>query len=752
MYNLEIENNRIDLESDFSVVLSYNAYDINNPINKTVGFTYSIKLPRTANNNKSFSYIGEENVIDKFKQTEFDCILYYDNIEIIKGIFYLDEIYTDYFAGSIVSDVFNWAKKLPDLNINELTGFEIPFPYSSETLSTFKTIQDYATGKTSANSDINFPFIAYGNYNYGTYDQPINSFEVQGFTHYEHSAGTIYTCEDLPPANYYINSIKNIFKYSDLNVECSIFNLTDGTEKLIIPYVGSAPFQYNWKRLGRVSMIDEIDPRYDLSYDYRYIIYKENYFKNISVPIAVGIGLTSMTDTIKAQWPGILYNVPINANITITGSMVYERSNTIPGVEIKIVRIGNPTITLEDIMYETTLLTGGSTSFTYTADFAKGDVFAVIGVVAKSQYLTRKGLATCNIIINDGDYDLNYMKALPSISCIDYLKDFFNRYGLYPYYNNKNNTVYLLTLEEFIVINNDFTITGIENKKETIFDSSNIGLTNKFDYKDDLTRKDSPFAVTPYKNVDYVPSSNAKIIESIFAITQRRSALFSFKNSSGVISNYLNSVSSIASYDQLIIDRVAVKLSQTLQYVTYNPLTAYVVGSKVIFNGRFYTYIHDVGAYIGQSWYHEPTNPYIGTEDFIGTYNTDKDFDYEPRLLETFKWYSDSGYGFFLGDGKGNKLFFIDAQYKTYGDGIQIWKNIYNKHYLLYRSLINNRSNTIEGNVYIPRHKFNEFINRPIELSYNNDRYILLAVNNYNPQTEIGKVKLIKKVTYQDHL
>ena len=34
----------------------------------------------------------------------------------------------------------------------------------------------------------------------------------------------------------------------------------------------------------------------------------------------------------------------------------------------------------------------------------------------------------------------------------------------------------------------------------------------------------------------------------------------------------------------------------------------------------------------------------------------------------------------------------------------------------------------------------------------NNDKYILLGISNYNPQTEIGKVQVIKKVSYIDYV
>ena len=77
-------------------------------------------------------------------------------------------------------------------------------------------------------------------------------------------------------------------------------------------------------------------------------------------------------------------------------------------------------------------------------------------------------------------------------------------------------------------------------------------------------------------------------------------------------------------------------------------------------------------------------------------------------------------------------------------------KQIFDIYYKPFRSLINNRTSVIEGTGYLPVDKLIDFFNRPIEVTYNNDTYVIIGINTYNPITETGKFKIIKKVTYQN--
>jgi hypothetical protein len=72
---------------------------------------------------------------------------------------------------------------------------------------------------------------------------------------------------------------------------------------------------------------------------------------------------------------------------------------------------------------------------------------------------------------------------------------------------------------------------------------------------------------------------------------------------------------------------------------------------------------------------------------------------------------------------------------------------IYNNYYSIYRGFVNNRTSLLTGRAYIPLANFIRYFNKPYEITYLSDTYILLGISNYNPNTEIGNVEMIKKIT-----
>ena len=221
MYTLKINNQVADLQENFDATLTYSTIDFINPLDRTGGFTYSITLPFTKQNNLIFNFVNQDVIIDKFKVEEFDAVLDFNQATLISGIFYLDSITSTGFRGQIVSDTLNWTKDIPDSNINELTGFTIQFPQDLSVVvpSIEETLLWYNNSATSENSNFVLPFITYGNYNYAQYGQAKNNIQANiGTPFLPFSAGTLFALDDLFPCNFYVNSIRNLFTYMGYEV------------------------------------------------------------------------------------------------------------------------------------------------------------------------------------------------------------------------------------------------------------------------------------------------------------------------------------------------------------------------------------------------------------------------------------------------------------------------------------------------------------------------------------------------------
>jgi hypothetical protein len=708
MYNLQIENNNIDISPDFSISLSYNAIDLLNPINRNGAFTYTLDLPRSANNNKQFGYVGEFDVIDKFKKIEFNCTLSYLNTEIIRGIFYLDEITDISFRGQIVSNNLSWTKFFnQDDRLNTLTGYSIPFPYENELIGTFDTLQALALTGTSDTSDINFPFITRGNYNSFYYQQRKNDIMSNETTIAVNSAYTYFNCLDIPPSIYLNNSIKNVFNYYGLNVESNIFNVNETT---IIPYCGNNEFPWNWGRLGNL----KLEYTGTLSARTRT---DESYFNNVSrYELTNGrFGQDSLY--------GFRYFVLHSGNITIATT---GRST---GTYIEIGVSSDKENDYERLATGATNFSPSQSAVTYTGNFNVGDVIYMMGQVG-GFFLPKDIFQSINIFYNDEDILLNPQAVLPSIAPLEWIRNFINMFGLYPYYLENTKTVYLLTLDEFLKFDN-YNLTSIVNK--SIKDYQTIGsLKYSYDEKDPL--------ITEFE-YDYLKTRGVEVNLS-FAPSSTREFIVSNYNGS-IYSGVTTNLTSIASQDLINLDRLTFSEADVVEYTTWSSLTTYGRGDQVEYLTDYY-----ISKFSGNTG-NLPTQTQYWLKSFVGTYNTETDYDFKTRILNTIKSPTmDDLEGNFIKSDKGEKLFYLESEFS---EDFYL-PNIVQNYYLNYNILINNRTSVIEGNSYIPRHKFNEYINRPVEINYLNDKYILLGISNYNPETEIGKVQVIKKVSYTDYV
>ena len=716
MYTLKINNQVADLQENFDATLTYSTIDFINPLDRTGGFTYSITLPFTKQNNLIFNFVNQDVIIDKFKVEEFDAVLDFNQATLISGIFYLDSITSTGFRGQIVSDTLNWTKDIPDSNINELTGFTIPFPQDLSVVvpSIEETLLWYNNSATSENSNFVLPFITYGNYNYAQYGQAKNNIQANiGTPFLPFSAGTLFALDDLFPCNFYVNSIRNLFTYMGYEVDCSLFNDDELKNKIIAG--SNKDFKWNWGTLGTSSVEDssvEID-----------------YFKcldetNVIVDAFFNPTLESGSHTYYGYRYVVRYTGEIN--IELTG----------------ITNATNPTFIIcqSDNDYTTLSLINKSnnnvSSYTISALSVTTGDYIFIGTEDFND------ITDMRIYYPNEDIDLNYQKTLPEISCKDWIKNFINMYNLYPFYNPRNNTVFLYTLDEYVQSDKEFILQSVSDFEYSKYVNSSINLAYTYDPKDPLLTD---------KEFDYGDGNDIRI-QLLFSPTKTRSFIVSDAEVGDDTGNGPWDLLSIASQEQINIDRLNLSLSDTVDYLPWNGATTYVKGDLAEYNGLFFTSIKDSNLNNTPSI----TNFEWWIQDFIGQYNTDKDFDYQPRILEyIYDTNKISGYTGMTTRGTFIQMFpkrlnppdyfYLAFQTAEFSSDLDL-NYIYNKYYAQYIGFVNNRTSLLTGRAYIPLANFIRYFNKPYEITYLSDTYILLGISNYNPSTEIGNVQMIKKI------
>jgi len=708
MYSLKISNSKVDLSNNFSVTLNNKTIDLINPIDRPAAFTYTISLPRTKSNNTLFDYIAEDCVIDKFKTTEFDCELSYALSPIIYGKFFLDNITETTYEGQIISNNLSWVDKISDDYLQSITGYTISFPkniYSASTINTpAKTINWYNEFGNADTTDVVFPMNTYGNYNYATYDQEKNSLVTTATSYYAYSAGTRLSADDIIPSYFYGNSIKNIFNYFGLNVESSIF---DKIKNVIIPYTGSDLFPWNWNELGDIVWY----------YDPFDITAEKDYFKDFDFtiinydngPINPFVsGLTGIT-----EYRGFSYKCRATGTIQVRR---FTRAN-LDDTSIAIFKGDSQSVNKLDEQL-------GPFIF-YDIEVTKGDVLLFMA----SDGTAIDGLVEIRFGYTNYTEQINIQNILPKVKILDWIKNFLVFYGLYPYFNPKTNTVYLLTLDEFIKTDLSFNLNGLTTKRQSKYTIGNLGLKYTFDKNDGLV-VDGEFDYNAINNKDTV-------IQTIFSGSKSREFICS-----NLTGNSTTNLISIASIEAIELDRLKLNRIATLDYDIWNSGTTYNIGDKVSIGNRFFVAArsHTNQDPIRNQWWY-------WIEDFTpALYVTDLTFDYNPRILLFDGNVTSASTGNYV-DVLGEKVWIATSSF----DDSLTMSSIFNNYYSVYRSLINNRTNIIEGRGYIPRHKFFDYLNRPVRINYNSDSYIIISISNYNPETEFGIIQLIKEIKYIDH-
>ncbi len=270
---LYINKELVDLiESDLDFNITKSITDFTDPSIRNGSYSYSIKIPTTSNNIRTFKFISLLNAINKFNKIKnYDCQLYADDNILIDGIFIMTEItelnfigfITNKFKGDIISLL--GSKSFRDLQLPQI-DFE-------GTLLTYSVAgthgnNSYESGTNMLNANLGFDFLAltnaYKNSTNGLLGSTIDYRDYYSTPLLAYS--NFYTDKAINQLNVVTNNfsidnfkpsiklnvvLKQIFK--DIGYNLEIQNELVNDTNILLPFFGDFP-EWNWKFLSQTSV------------------------------------------------------------------------------------------------------------------------------------------------------------------------------------------------------------------------------------------------------------------------------------------------------------------------------------------------------------------------------------------------------------------------------------------------------------------------------------------------------------------
>ena len=265
---IRINNQYVDVDDSFEYRLDRFIQDDRDFVIKGGDTTTNIIFPNSKRNEKVFGVEYDLGTIDKFNRAyNYIGEIIIDGDVIMIGELKIDQITKYSYTGSFVGENVKWISDAQSKNLNEIGLDENKLPTWTVPFSGGDDINTY-NELSSSEIDICFPTIVYNNtpitdrldYTpteiFGTYDnqgeqlvEPLdfpNIFPLKrGFFGLRQGL----TFEDFPPAVYYKNLLIKAVNELGLRLTGEILE-EDFFKKLVMPYVGSDPYNYNWKTLG----------------------------------------------------------------------------------------------------------------------------------------------------------------------------------------------------------------------------------------------------------------------------------------------------------------------------------------------------------------------------------------------------------------------------------------------------------------------------------------------------------------------
>jgi hypothetical protein len=228
---------------------------------KSLGGTTStqIKLAKTKKNNQVFLSRTDFKSVGKFNNfRDFEAKILENGAQVAAGVFKLEAVTSKEYSGTFFDNDANWIDRLGNIKLNELGYVDgqptwlVPF----DGTITINAVNDLSNRET----DFVCPLIQYNNTPILDYLDLTNEqifeldkqfprdFELRnGF--FGNRLGLNYN--DILPAVYYRNILERIFAEIGLSVDCPLF-YEPWFNALILPYVGSREYQFNWKNIASV--------------------------------------------------------------------------------------------------------------------------------------------------------------------------------------------------------------------------------------------------------------------------------------------------------------------------------------------------------------------------------------------------------------------------------------------------------------------------------------------------------------------
>lgn len=172
--SIRINEEFLDLE-DFNISLNKQLGDVKDLTARRGGFSYSISVPRTKNNERIFKNAHNIQKNDSFLNLDIQRGTIISNgLEIFDGIVKIDSISSDSISFYIISQNIDWADELKGKQMSEVELRPIAFYGGRNDGSIYYpasavTVEDIWSAQTG-DYDIQFPLFSYGNFYVGDFD------------------------------------------------------------------------------------------------------------------------------------------------------------------------------------------------------------------------------------------------------------------------------------------------------------------------------------------------------------------------------------------------------------------------------------------------------------------------------------------------------------------------------------------------------------------------------------------------------
>lgn len=766
MIDIQIEGEKVSTLANQNVFLQYSALDLQSLGSKLFSYSSQITLPVEPNAN-IFDNKHKQKIADKFINNESNATIFSKSRRIMEGTFTLQETNSREYRGRIYSNTRDWLRNITG-NIEDISFDLQSYPSDSQG-RLIQSMRDYNAASLTDRTIV-FPFYTRGTYNSAYHSQPLN--DIQNDTSAPFMLGTNFRFDDLIPCVSYMYVLRQIFNEVGIGIECTLFEDSD-FQRLIIPYTNSGNFAWNYGAIGGLDY--NVDINNNLTRDTDYLGNKT--LQSIVVDydgIATDARNVPLGNVLRwiAPTDGRIQCTAVDNELDVfnVATVIYHSSDQV-----------NKIYDADPNFYANL---NGRTR-TVTLDVSQGDSLYIFYLppFPLLNPTDQRQKVSANIRYIDKPTQINPGDILPTgISKRDFIKDFFNMFGLHPFYSPETNVLYALSFDDFVLKTNH-TITNVTSET----DKEAPATLNDF-----VLRLDTADALETAESKEGTPLLFARSYERVYRTTN-------FNQSPAVARD--QNIIQLADSEGANVDRYALNIETLIDFVEFNPddrTVGYPLGAKVARQLRFFerfqfsqpdpdeansgwlalpTFGNPQDNYNADNYYDtgatvvfegriyvkllEPviTDP-VNNPEFVevipGDINGAYSFENAPRLLSFDRQTQVRGSDYveiefirdsIVGTSVSFSANFRFALQKCFFDedflGDQVRAA---RFYRQLRPLLNRRSYIKEIDAILPPNVFNEIRDRIAELNYNNDTFFVLGVSKYNTNTGACRITALRKL------